>query len=147
VVAGNEWLLLTSVILLLLVHDALLIGLLVAAAEFATPASNSLVAGSRVAATPDPLQGRVAAVSAMIAMSLAWLGPVGVGFTFQRAGSTTTILIVGAWALALAVVATLAPALRLGPPSQPTASAQGPEAPSRTDVAGSPRRKTAQSFR
>jgi predicted MFS family arabinose efflux permease len=136
VIAGNEWLLLTSVLLLLLVHSALLIGLLVAAAEFATPASNSLVAGSRVAATPDPLQGRVAAVSTMIAMSLAWLGPLGVGFAFQHAGSTTTILIVGAWALALAVAATLAPALRLGPSSQSTASAPGTEAPSKTDLAG-----------
>lgn len=147
VIAGNQWLVLAAVLLLLFVHDALVIGLLVAAAEFATPASNSLVAGSRVAAAPDRLQGRVAAVSAMIAMSLAWVGPLAVGLAFERAGSTTTILIVGAWALALAVVATIAPALRLGPPSQPPASAQGPKALSQTGLAGPPQPETAQSVR
>jgi predicted MFS family arabinose efflux permease len=147
VIAGNEWLLLVAVLLLLLVHDALLIGLLVAVAELATPASNSLVAGSRVAATPDALQGRVAAVSAMIAMSLGWLGPLGVGLAFQDAGSTTTILIVGSWTLALAVTATVAPALRLGPTSQPTGPAPGTPARSKTDLAGSPLPETAQSAR
>jgi predicted MFS family arabinose efflux permease len=122
VIAGSEWLLLASVLLLLLVHSPVLIGLLVAAAEFGTPASNSLVAGSRVAAVPDRLQGRVAAAATMIAMSLAWLGPLAVGFAFQHAGSTATILIVSGWALGLAAVATLAPALRSGPSGQPPAS-------------------------
>ncbi|MBV9337636.1 MAG: MFS transporter [Solirubrobacterales bacterium] len=116
VIAGNEWLLLTSVLLLLVVHNALLIGVLVAVAEFGTPSGNSLVAGSRVAVTPDPLQGRVAAVSAMIAMSLGWLGPLAVGYAFEHTGPTATILIVGGWAIGLAVAATLAPALRHGPP-------------------------------
>ncbi len=119
VIAGAEWLLLTSVLLLLLVRNAALIGLLVAAAEFATPAASSLVAGSRVAATPDALQGRVAAASSTIAMSLAWIGPLAVGFVFQHAGSTATILSVGVWALGLAVVATLAPALGSGPSAPP----------------------------
>lgn len=114
-IAGSEWVLLASVLLLLLAHSALLIGVLIAAAEFGTPAANSLVAGSRVAAVPDALQGRVAAAATMIATSLAWVGPLGVGFTFERAGSTATILLVGGWTLALALVATLAPALRSGP--------------------------------
>jgi predicted MFS family arabinose efflux permease len=118
VIAGEEWVLLGSVLLLFLVHNALLIGLLVAAAELVTPTGNSLVAGSRVAATPDRLQGRVAAGSAMVGMSLGWLGPLGVGLAFQHAGATTTILIVGAWTLALAIAATLAPALRAGPPQR-----------------------------
>jgi predicted MFS family arabinose efflux permease len=82
VIAGEQWVLVTSVLLLLLVHNALLIGVLVAAAEFGTPITNSLIAGSRVAATPDRLQGRVAAISAGVAMSLAWLGPLAVGFAF-----------------------------------------------------------------
>ena len=116
VIAGEEWLLLLCVLLLLIARSALVIGLLVAAAEFSTPIGNSLVAGSRVAATPDRLQGRVAAVSATVGMSLAWLGPLGVGFAFQRAGPTTTILIVVGWTLALAIAASLAPALRSGPP-------------------------------
>ena len=125
VLAGAEWLLLTSVLLLLVVRSAALIGLLIAAAEFATPAASSLVAGSRVAATPDALQGRVAAASSTIAMSLAWIGPLAVGFIFQHAGSTATILSVGGWVLALAIVATLAPALRSGPSAPPPAAPPG----------------------
>ena len=117
VIVGEDWLLVGSVLLLLLAHNPLLIGLLVAAAEFATPVGNSLVAGSRVAVTPGHLQGRVAAAAATIAMSLAWLGPLAVGLAFEHTGPDTTVLIVGAWALALAVIATLAPTLRDGPGS------------------------------
>lgn len=116
VIVGGDWLLLICVLLLLLARSAWVIGLLVAAAEFFTPVANSVVAGSRVALTPDHLQGRVAAASSAIAMSLGWLGPLAVGFAFQHAGSTTTILIVAAWTLALAMTATLASPLRSGPP-------------------------------
>jgi predicted MFS family arabinose efflux permease len=117
VIAGGEWVLVLSVVLLLVAHSAVLVGLLVAAAEFVTPTGNSLVAGSRVAATPDHLQGRVAAVSTTLAMSLGWLGPLAVGFGFQHAGAAATIVAVAVWSLALAGVATLAPALRSGPPA------------------------------
>ena len=119
VIAGGEWVLALCVVLLLVAHSAVLIGLLVAAAEFVTPTGNSLVAGSRVAATPDHLQGRVAAVSTTLAMSLGWLGPLAVGFAFQHAGATTTVVAVAVWSAALASVATLAPALRAGPPASP----------------------------
>lgn len=130
VIAGREWVLLVCVLLLLVAHNALLIGLLIAAAEFVTPIANSLVAGSRVAATPDHLQGRVAAVSAAVAMSLAWTGPLVVGLAFQHAGATSTVLIVAACALALATAATLARALRDGPPASTTiARHQGPAIP------------------
>ncbi|HWD85789.1 MAG TPA: MFS transporter [Solirubrobacteraceae bacterium] len=116
VIVGEDWLLLLCVLLLLVARSAWVIGLLVAAAEFCTPIGNSLVGGSRVALTPDHLQGRVAAVSSAISMSLGWLGPLAVGFAFQRAGSTTTILIVAGWTLALAIAATLAAPIRNGPP-------------------------------
>jgi predicted MFS family arabinose efflux permease len=124
VIVGEGWLLLLCVLLMLVARSALLLGLLVAAAEFATPVSNSLVAGSRVAVTPDHLQGRVQAVSATIAMSLGWFGPLAVGFAFEHAGSTSTILIVAAWTLAVAVAGTLAPALRDGPPAPFEVAAQ-----------------------
>jgi predicted MFS family arabinose efflux permease len=115
VIAGEDWLLVGMILLLLAAHDALLIGALVGAAEFGTPLTNSVVSGARIAATPDHLQGRVQAASAMTAMSLAWLGPLAVGVAFQHAGPTATVLLAGGWALALAVVATAAPALRRDP--------------------------------
>ena len=124
IILAEEWLLVALVLALLLVRNALLIGLLIAAAEFITPAVNSVVAGARVAAAPDHLQGRVQAAATMATMSLGWLGPLAVGVSFQHGGSTTTILILAAWALLPASIATLTPALRRDPPrSLPAVSA------------------------
>jgi predicted MFS family arabinose efflux permease len=115
IILAQEWLLLALVLALLLVHNALLIGLLIAAAEFITPAVNSVVAGARVAAAPDHLQGRVQAAATMTTMSLAWLGPLAVGVCFEHGGSTTTILILAGWTLIPASIATLARALHGDP--------------------------------
>jgi predicted MFS family arabinose efflux permease len=109
---GETWLMLGIVLLMLLAHNALLIGALVGAAEFVTPATNAVVAGSRIAAAPDHLQGRVQSVATTLSMSLAWLGPVAVGYLFERAGPTPTILIAAAWTLALALTTTAAPSIR-----------------------------------
>ncbi|MGH2860326.1 MAG: MFS transporter [Solirubrobacteraceae bacterium] len=116
IILAEEWLLLALVLGLLLVRNALLIGLLIAAAEFITPTVNSIVAGVRVAAAPDHLQGRVQAAATMATMSLGWLGPLAVGVCFQHGGPTTTILILAGWTLIPASIATLAPALRGDPP-------------------------------
>jgi MFS family permease len=115
-IVAEEWLLLLVVLALLLVHAPLLIGAVIAAAEFLTPTVNSVVAGARVAATPGHLQGRVQAAATMCTMSLGWLGPLAVGVSFEHVGSTTTILILAAWTLMPALLATLAPALRGSPP-------------------------------
>lgn len=115
---GEAWLVGCVLPLLLLAHGAALIGLIVAAAEFPTPLTNSFVSGYRVAATPDHLQGRVQAAGTLTTMSLAWLGPLVVGFVFQHGGATATVLLVTAWAALLAVVTTSLSALRAGPPRQ-----------------------------
>jgi MFS family permease len=111
VLVGEQWLLVGVVLLLLVTHDALLIGVLVAAAEFVTPATNAVVAGSRIAAAPDALQGRIQAASTMLSASLAWLGPLAVGYLFQHTGPTTAILLTAAWALILALAASAARSL------------------------------------
>ena len=113
---GEAWLMACVLPLLFVTHAAPLIGLVVAAAEFPTPLTNSFVSGHRVAATPDRLQGRVQAAGTLTSMSLAWLGPLVIGFVFQRAGSSATVLLVCGWAVLLAVVTTSLPALRAGPP-------------------------------
>ena len=116
IILTEEWLLLAVVLALLLVRNALLIGVLIGVAELVTPAVNSVVAGARVAAAPDHLQGRVQAAATMFTMSLGWLGPLAIGLSFEHGGSTTTILILAGWTLVPAAIATLAPALRGGPP-------------------------------
>jgi MFS family permease len=115
---AESWLLCCVVPVLLVAHGAALIGLIVAAAEFPTPVTNSIVSGHRVAASPDHLQGRVQAAGTLTTMSLAWLGPLVVGFAFQHAGASATVLLVSGWAALLAVVTTSIPALRSGPPAR-----------------------------
>src|SRR5258708_36644271 len=58
VLIGETWLIALVLPLLLLAHNALLLGLIVAVAGLATPVTNSIVGGYRVALPPDRLQGR-----------------------------------------------------------------------------------------
>ena len=109
---GENWLVLGVVLLLLLVHTALLIGAVVGAAEFIAPVINAVVAGSRIAAAPDHLQGRVQAVATTMSMSLAWLGPLAAGYLFQHSGSSVTLLVAAGWIFALAVATCCSPAIR-----------------------------------
>jgi MFS family permease len=109
--AGELWLIVATAPLLLIAHAPVLIGLVVASAEFLTPLTNSIVSGSRVAMAPDHLQARVQAASTMLSMSLGWLGPLAIGLAFQHGGPTLSVLLVIACALALTVTTMLAPAL------------------------------------
>jgi MFS family permease len=121
VVIGETCLTALVLPLLLLAHNAVLLGLIVAAAEFSTPVTNSIVVSYRVALAPDRLQGRIQAASTLVSFSAASLGPLAIGFLLQRTGSTATILAISGWAALLAVAAILAPALR-HPPTLPTTS-------------------------
>lgn len=115
VLIGETWVMASVISLLLIAHNALLMGLILAAAELITPVTNSIVVGFRVALAPDRLQGRVQAASTFISFSAGWLGPLGVGFMLQSAGSTVTILVLTGWALVLAIGATSARAFRHPP--------------------------------
>ena len=69
VLIGENWMLALSLPWLLVVHNALLLGVIVAAAELITPVTNSIVVSYRVALAPDRLQGRVQAASTLISFS------------------------------------------------------------------------------
>jgi len=116
-----------SLPLLLVAHNALLLGAIVAAAELITPVTNSFVVGFRVALAPDRLQGRVQAASTLISFSAGWLGPLAVGLLLQDAGETATILVLTGWALALALAATGSRAFR-HPPRLDARAAPAPAA-------------------
>ena len=115
VLIGENWMLALSVPWLLVVHSALLLGVVVAAAELVTPVTNSIVVSYRVALAPDRLQGRVQAASTLISFSAAWLGPLLIGLLLARAGSTATVLTLTGWGLILAVFATSSRAFRNPP--------------------------------
>jgi hypothetical protein len=103
-------------------HNALLLGLIVAAAELITPVTNAFVVSYRVALAPDRLQGRVQAASTLISFSAAWLGPLLIGFLLEQAGSTVAILTLSGWGLMLATIATSSRAFRSPPTAAHTAA-------------------------
>ncbi len=112
---GESWAMAVAIPLLLLTHAALLLGVILAAAELLTPVTNSFVVGFRVALAPDHLQGRVQAASTMLSFSAGWLGPLAVGLLVQGTGQTATVLALAGWALLLALLATASPAFRHPP--------------------------------
>lgn len=115
---GESWAMALALPLLLLAHNALLLGLIVAAAELGTPVTNSIVVSYRVALAPDRLQGRVQAASTLVSFSAAWLGPLVVGLMLESAGATATVLALAGWALVLAIAATSSRAFRHPPSAQ-----------------------------
>jgi predicted MFS family arabinose efflux permease len=119
-IAENVMLVLSTP-LLLLAHNAILIGLILAAAIVTTPVTNSIVVGYRVALTPDRLQGRVQAASTLISFSVGWLGPLAVGVLFQHVGASATVLVLTAWSLALVMAAASSQPFR-NPPTLATRS-------------------------
>lgn len=123
---GENLMLTFSIPWLLLVHNALLIGVIIAAAELITPVTNSIVVGYRVALTPDRLQGRVQAASTLISFSAGWLGPLAVGLLLSGAGVTSTILVLTGWSVLLALGASASRAFR-NPPGIPAATAVAAE--------------------
>jgi hypothetical protein len=121
---GENLVLVLVVPLLLIAHNALLIGLILAGTLLITPVTNTIVVGYRVALVPDELQGRVQAASMVVTFSVAWLGPLVVGLLVEAAGLTATILALTGWALGLLAVATLSRAFR-HPPELPDPTRSG----------------------
>lgn len=115
VLIGENWLIALAIPLLLFADNVFLLGMIVAVAELITPVTNSIVVGYRVALAPDRLQGRVQAGSTLISFSVAWAGPLAVGFLLQSAGSTATILVLTGWGMLLAAAATVSRSFRHPP--------------------------------
>lgn len=122
VLIGENWMIALSIPWLLVAHNALLLGVIVAAAELITPVTNSFVVSYRVALAPDRLQGRVQAASTLISFSAAWIGPLLIGLLLEHAGSTVTVLTLSGWGLLLAAFATSSRAFRSPPTIARTAA-------------------------
>ena len=115
VLIGETWTFALVIPLLLVAHNAVLFGVILAVAELMTPVTNSIIVGYRVSLAPDSLQGRVQAAATMISFSAGWLGPLAVGFLSQNAGLTATILALAGWALLLAIGVAVSPVFRHPP--------------------------------
>jgi MFS family permease len=84
-------------------------------AGLAIPTTDSVVIGFRLAITPDRLLGRVESVRSSIALLIAPLGPLAAGVLLSATSAQATVAVLAGLALALAVSATLSPAIRNAP--------------------------------
>ncbi|HEY4280977.1 MAG TPA: MFS transporter [Conexibacter sp.] len=115
VILTECWLLVVLVPTILLTDQPILLGLIIGAAELLAPVTNSVVQGTRIAAAPDALQGRVQAAAMAIAQSVGWAGPLVVGVALSTAGADATIVGLAVWVGVMALAATRSRALRSGP--------------------------------
>ena len=90
---------------------------------FAIPSTDSVVAGYRIAMTPDRLLGRVESVRSTLSLAIAPLGPLVAGLLLGAASPRATIAVFAASGLVLALWGTLSPAIRAAPSLDELASA------------------------
>lgn len=114
IVVGAFWLQLVVVAYVVYPSVYVLLGSVLPTAFFG-PTLNAVVIGYRVAVTPDRLTGRVNSVARTIAVCGAPLGPLTAGFLLGAFSGRTTIAVLVALLLVLAVVASLLPSLRNAP--------------------------------
>lgn len=120
-VISEPWFHLLFLPLLLLCRSGVTVGLTIGAMLLPMVLSSSVVVGQRLALTPDRLRGRVQASASFISATVAWAGPLAIGFLFQAAGETAAVLALTGWALLVAAAATASPGLRQPPGGEPEA--------------------------
>jgi MFS family permease len=100
--------------LLLIAQGTLFTALLVALIEVPAPLVNSTLEGLRGTLAPEHLQGRVHAAAGTTSQALGWAGPLAIGLALQHLSSSTSILVLCGWGLAVALAASLSPSMRAG---------------------------------
>jgi MFS family permease len=83
--------------------------------SFVIPASDSVVVGYRIAATPDRLLGRVNGVAMAIMALTMPFGPLSAGFLLEHVSARTTVTAFALAGVAVALWGTLSPSLRHAP--------------------------------
>jgi len=123
VLIAENWAIVAMLPLLLLAHNALLLGAIGAGAVLVTPVTNSIILSHQVALAPDHLQGRVQAAFTAISSSAGWVGPLAIGLLLQDAGSSATVVALTAWMTVLAIAVVTVPWFRQLPTAEPLTSA------------------------
>jgi hypothetical protein len=106
------WTLAVAMFLLLPARSPYLIGLLGAVANFLVPSLGAVLFSAIATDAPDHLQGRTTAGAIQISSMPAPLAPLAAGLLLGAAGTRHTVMIYGAFLVALAVLATTSRGLR-----------------------------------
>ena len=112
VVTGYNWVYVAIILALAVAQHPAVIGSLLGALAFFGPTWNAVVDGYRISIIPDAMIGRVQSFDSLVAFGTASFGPLIAGILLDAFGGGPTLLVLAAIMLTLAVVATLAPALR-----------------------------------
>ncbi|QMU71795.1 MFS transporter [Streptacidiphilus sp. P02-A3a] len=128
VVIGANWAWALLVPVLLTVHDPYLIGGVYALMCFVGPVWNVVISAYQLAVTPDAIQGRVLGAVGLISFGAIPLGSLIGGQLLSGLGAVSTVWVLTAWMLLLAVTASLSPSVRSAPAlTGATATAAEPE--------------------
>jgi MFS family permease len=112
VIVGSLWLWAIYMLVLAALPNALAIGLVAGVVNITGPIFNVVLTGYRYALVPDRLLGRVGSVILLVAWGTIPLGAISAGFLLEGFGAVTSILVLAAISAAVAIGATLTPAVR-----------------------------------
>jgi hypothetical protein len=119
IVLGAFWVEAVMITALAATHAPLLLGVIVACAVFPAPAWNATVVGARLTLTPDRLRGRVNSAARLLSGSMIPVGALTAGLLVGATGTTTTLLVFGAWQGAVAAACMATRSLRDAQPLAP----------------------------
>jgi MFS family permease len=111
-VLGAVWCWGVLIALMVTTVNPFLFGLILGTALSLAPAWNGAVVGMRIRMTPDRLQGRVAAVEALLSFGARPFGMLTTGYLIETIGGRETLIMIAAWTLLTAAASTLSPSLR-----------------------------------
>jgi predicted MFS family arabinose efflux permease len=115
VVIGSVWYWAALVSLMTLTTNPFVLGLIGGSALALSPAWNGAVVGLTMRLTPDRLQGRVAAVDALVSFGLRPFAMLAVGFILEAVGGQETIVLIALWTAVVAILSTASRGLREAP--------------------------------
>jgi predicted MFS family arabinose efflux permease len=116
VILGSLWLWAFLPLVLIVLPNALLIGLVAGIANSTGPIFNVVLSAYRYALVPDRLLGRVGSVVLLVAWGTIPLGAISAGFLLEGFGAVTSMLVLAGVSVAVAVGATVTRTVRNVPP-------------------------------
>jgi MFS family permease len=119
IVLGSVWCWGALIALLVATTNPFLLGLILGTALSLAPAWNGAVVGMQIRMTPDRLQGRVAAVEALLSFGARPFGMLATGYLIEEAGGRATLVVIAAWTLLIAAASTFSPSLRITDAREP----------------------------
>lgn len=128
IVIGSVWYWAALVSLMTLTTRPFVLGLIGGSALALSPAWNGAVVGLTMRLTPDRLQGRVAAVDALVSFGLRPFAMLAVGFILEGVGGQETIVLIALWTAVVAILSTASRGLRQAPEIAERRSTPNPHA-------------------